>query len=247
MDNKISAICISTLKNQNLSVLMESIRVYVPLDVDVYINYCGALGNYYHNGRTILQSNYKADTYGAAYNYVVHEAFKKHSTILVCNDDAVFTPTTYALLEQDYNYLIHNHNRHGIGWIGCLTDYAIGAQNIRMDMRVSGGKELRMNEIKREREYYVYNANFIAPICGLITKQAWIDYLPINSFSDTIQCIQMRNKGLEHFVSRSYVHHVGSQSMQSYEKEHTDALEILRQSHPEEYQLLRKHLNLTTE
>lgn len=221
---------------------MESIRAYVPLDVDVYINYCGTLGNYFHNGRTILQSNYKADTYGAAYNYIVHQAFKKYNTILVCNDDAVFTPLTYPLLEQDYNYLIQNKNRHRIGWIGCLTDYAIGAQNIRINLQIVDEPNLK-NQIRRQREYSISPVDFIAPICGLITKDAWIDYLPINFFSDTLQCLDMKERGFQHYISRSYVHHVGSQSLKSDEEEYKDALTILQLSHPQEHLRMLQYLN----
>jgi hypothetical protein len=244
MNSKITAICISTLHSKTLSVLIESIDAYVPQDVEIYINYCGELKNHQRKNRTILQSNHKAGSYGDAYNYVVRRAFAKHEQVLVCNDDIVFNPYTYNLIQQDFDYLLNRFGRAKIGWIGCLTDFAIGMQNIRMDIRLEGEDALKMSDIKRGREYYVSPTNFIAPICALVTKDAWIDYMPVNFFSDTLQCMQMRKSGLEHYVSRAYVHHVGSQSMKSYGDETKDALEILKVSHPQEYAMLKDRLKM---
>lgn len=61
-------------------------------------------------------------------------------------------------------------------------------------------------------ENQIIETDVIAPICAYIHKDSWIDFPPVNWYSDDIQCLDMQVKGMKHFVSRAYVHHVGSQT-----------------------------------
>jgi hypothetical protein len=54
----------------------------------------------------------------------------------------------------------------------------------------------------------------ISPIFGYISRSAWevAKFPPLNWFSDDVHCRDLSAVGFQHFLSRSYVHHVGSQS-----------------------------------
>jgi hypothetical protein len=66
-----------------------------------------------------------------------------------------------------------------------------------------------MNFLRFESEQHILRTDIIAPICAWIHRDAWIDFPPINWFSDDVQCLEMKR---QHFISRAYVHHVGSQT-----------------------------------
>ena len=52
----------------------------------------------------------------------------------------------------------------------------------------------------------------ISPIFGIISRAAWRQskFPPLNWYSDDVHCQDLSAKGYKHFLSRSYVHHVGS-------------------------------------
>jgi hypothetical protein len=67
----------------------------------------------------------------------------------------------------------------------------------------------RLDFLRFESERSIIETPVIAPICAWIHRDAWVDFPPINWFSDDVQCADMKRR---HFVSRAYVHHVGSQT-----------------------------------
>ena len=180
------AIVIATKESKSLPVLLASINAYVPDDVVIYI----AGHERWGIGRNITCVPNTATNYGDAYNAVVHEAFKKYNEIIVANDDVVLTPTTYGLLAYDVATL------QKPGWVVARSDY------------------VRPEQIAaRLNPNLVYEVQRCSPLFGYVTKQAWVDYPPINWYSDDIQCLDMINEGYNHFISRSYVHHAGSQTI----------------------------------
>jgi hypothetical protein len=81
------AIIVCTVNGACLDVMTTSLNAYVPRDVERYVHHkVGA-------------------NFGDAYNFAAREAFKRHDEILVCNDDIVFTPTTWAVLLADVAHL----------------------------------------------------------------------------------------------------------------------------------------------
>jgi hypothetical protein len=152
--------------------------------------------------RTITIDNV-ADNFGDAYNNVVHQAMKDgHQDILVCNDDIVFTPYTWQTLTEDLQII----PSEGRGWVAARSDYARGYQNIRV--KHEGDRD----GLRHASESAIIEVDVIAPICAWIEAKNWVDFPPINWYSDDIQCIDMQEKGLKHYISRAYVHHVGSQT-----------------------------------
>jgi hypothetical protein len=183
------AIVIATKGSRSLPVLLASINAYVPDDVVIYI----AGDERWGIGRHITTIPNKATNYGDAYNAIVHEAFKKYDEIIVANDDIVLTPTSYGLLAYDVNQISQLKKP---GWIVARADY------------------VRPNQIAARLDpSKIYETRGCSPLFGYVTKEAWVDYPPINWYSDDIQCLDMINEGYNHFISRSYVHHAGSQTI----------------------------------
>jgi len=162
--------------------MTASLNVYVPREVKKYVHHkVGA-------------------NFGDAYNFAAREAFKRHDEILVCNDDIVFTPTTWAVLLADVAHL--RKVVPNLGYVATRSDYARGEQNVR-----SGRGKIDFLRYQSER--HIVETPVIAPICAWVHRNAWVDFPPINWFSDDVQCADMKRR---HFISRAYVHHVGSQT-----------------------------------
>jgi len=176
------AIVICTTNARCLEVMQSSIAAYVPRKVEVII---------FRN---------VGGSFGEAYNFGVRNAFITHSEVVVCNDDIVFTPTTWLTLLADVALL--KEAVADLGYVAARSDYARGAQNIRCG---SG----RLDFLRFESERSIIETPVIAPICAWIHRNSWVDFAPINWFSDDVQCADMKRR---HFVSRAYVHHVGSQT-----------------------------------
>ena len=176
------AIIVCTVNAACLDVMTASLNAYVPRDVERYVHH-------------------KVGTnFGDAYNFAARDAFKRHDEILICNDDIVFTPTTWAVLLADVAHL--RKLVPDLGYVATRSDYARGEQNVR-----SGRGKIDF--LRYESERHIVETPVIAPICAWIHRDAWVDFPPINWFSDDVKCADMKRR---HFISRAYVHHVGSQT-----------------------------------
>jgi hypothetical protein len=198
------AIVVCTTNAKCLDVMKASIKAYVPHGIRTYVKH--GLG----------------PTFGEAYNEAARIAFKEHDQLVICNDDIVFTPTTWKTLMYDVAFIRAHHP--DLGWVAARSDYARGEQNIRC-----GRGEI--NFLRYPSERTIIQASVIAPICAWIHRDAWVDFPPINWFSDDVQCLDMKRP---HFISRAYVHHVGSQTCgNDAAKCMADAEPWLRENRPE--------------
>jgi hypothetical protein len=146
--------------------------------------------------------------------------------IIVANDDIVLTPSSFNTLIEDKVLLSH----HSLGWLCSRSDYVRGLQNIR-------NGEVR-NGIKFVEEDQIFQSNVLSPLFGIISREAWIDYKPINWYSDDIQCLEICAAGYKNYVSRSYVHHVGSQTIgMDHKKNNDEAGAWLKANMPDLYKL----------
>lgn len=193
------AIVIATVHGKCLPVLAASITFYVPQDIPVFLAGSEII---FPRHRTINMPN-ETTNFGDAFNAVVKRAFEEVDEVVVCNDDIVFTPYTWQALSEDVSEL--KEKNIPLGWVACRSDYVRGYQNIRVGQG-------RMEWFKWPIENHIIETDVIAPICGWVSKEAWIDFPSVNWYSDDIQCLDMSAKGKKHFVSRGYVHHVGSQT-----------------------------------
>ena len=198
------AIIVCTVNGGCLDVMKASLKAYVPREVEKHIHL-------------------KVGTnFGDAYNFAAREAFKRHDEILICNDDIVFTPTTWAVLLEDVAHL--RKVVPDLGYVATRSDYARGEQNVR-----SGRGKIDFLRYQSER--HIVETPVIAPICAWIHRDSWVDFPPINWFSDDVQCADMKRR---HFISRAYVHHVGSQTCgQDAQRCYEDAEPWLLANRPE--------------
>ena len=157
----------------------------------------------------LIISRNRGSNFGEAYNIAVNEAFKQHDEIIVANDDIVLTPSSYKKLLED---VAHLKRFNQLGWVAARSDEVRPLQQGKGD---------------------VFEVPVVSPLFGYINKQAWVDFPPINWYSDDTQCIDISAKGYRHFVSRSYVHHVGSQTIgQDNRKSHLEAEPWIRENRP---------------
>ena len=201
------AIVIATKTAKCLPVLLASIDEYVPEEVTVIIS--GSDLECSRHNTVNLPNN--GTNYGDSYNDVVRYAYEMFPEIIVANDDIVLTPSSFNLLIED-KVLLKNHN---VGWLCSRADYVRGLQNIR------DAGEYR-NGVKFVEEGQVIQSDVLSPLFGIISREAWVDYMPINWYSDDIQCLQISANGYKNYISRSYVHHVGSQTIGMDHKKNDD-------------------------
>ena len=203
---------IASVTGKCLPVLLASIKAYVPETVELFI---AGPSEYLGNHRCFSYLN-QATNYGDAYNFLANKAFEYHDEIIIANDDVVLTPDTYRLLDEDVKLLKMSYK---IGWVTAKSDKVKSYQNIRFNAPSTPFETQR-----------------VSPLFGYISRVAWIDYPPINWYSDDIQCIDMINNGYRHFVSRAYVHHVGSQTIGEDEnKNRLASVPWIKQHRPELY------------
>ena len=164
----------------------------------------------YCPGVELFVSRNRGSNFGEAYNIAVNEAFQKYDEIIVANDDIVLTPTSYQKLLEDVEHL-KRFNK--LGWVVARSDEVRPLQQGKGD---------------------VFEVPVVSPLFGYVSKEAWVDFPPINWYSDDIQSIDMSAKGYRHFVSRSYIHHVGSQTIgQDNTKNHLAAEPWIRENRPD--------------
>lgn len=213
------AICISSVNNKCLPVLLASIKEYIPIDIPIYL--CTNEFITHSLKHKVIQTPNIYTSFGDAYNHVVNNAFAYYDNVLICNDDIVFTPYTFSDLMINLDIINNNSMLDSMGYLACRTDYSAGGQNIR------NSNNTEYNGMRFNCEYIITLTDVIAPICAFIRKSAWIDFKPINYFSDNIQCSEISKKGYQNYIGTFYVHHVGSQSLETQDIEVKKALKYL--------------------
>ncbi len=219
-----AVVCCST-EGKCLPVLCESISQYVPEDIPTYLSLKDEDMAPWQERFIILPN--EATNFGDAYNTVVAAAFADgHKDVILCNDDVVLRPDTWNIMLED----IESYKGQNIGYIAARSDWARGWQNIRTRHL----EDDSLDWLRWPTERFVLSATVIAPIFAWITKEAWIDFPPINWFSDDVQCMDILRKGYTHRIGRFYVHHVGSQTVGfDADKLTNEAINWLRVNRPD--------------
>jgi hypothetical protein len=222
----ISPIVIATVKGHGLAVLLESIRQYAP-ECPVYLR-----------GPESVIDNYQADlkiygqprNFGEDYNEVIEAAMKDWSSCIVANDDIVLTPTSVKVLMEDVQ-IVKSMNSIKPGWVAARCDAARPIQNVRI------GKEgEKIKGFRFPSESYIRMSQVISPIFAWISSDAFEEakFPPLNWYSDDVHCMDLVRKGYAHFVSASYVHHIGSNTIgMEFKDLHEDAMPWLKENRPE--------------
>lgn len=157
-------------------------------------------------------------TFGQSYNQALSAAFKWYDEVIISNDDVVVTPTSIKVLLEDVQALKAIHGDK-LGFVAALSDDARNSQNIRFE----AGREVKERAV-------------VSPIFAWMQKLAFeaAQFPPLNWYSDDVICEDLNQLGFAHYISRSYVHHVGSQTVgRDYNQLNAEALPWLRANRPE--------------
>jgi hypothetical protein len=230
------AIVICTVGNKGISVLLESIRQYA-IEMPVYIsgNDLGLIPKLKNILPNFCWMPNTAKNFGDAYNAATDYAFKhgRFDSVIMANDDVVMTPSAIDLLAEDARILESSGVK--VGFIGARSDYVLHSQNIRFPVSKDN-----VIGVKWESEDYIKQAEVIAPIFASISREAWetAKFPSTNWYSDNIICHDLQKAGFQHFVSRAYVHHAGSQTVGTdFEKCHEEPREWIKANRPDMYEV----------
>lgn len=190
-EKEMPTIITCTVHDKCTSVLMASAEAYCP-DVQLIIH------------------KVERTTFGESFNAAMLEAFRDHDEIIIANDDVVLTPLSYRLLMEDVASLKAQHGDR-LGFVAAHTDSAFPVQNIRFQ----NNGEMDRYRCKWSWEGSIREEEVVAPIFAWLSKKAFeaAQFPPLNWYSDDVICRDLGKAGFRHFVSRAYVHHVGSQTV----------------------------------
>ena len=191
MEKKIP-IVVCTVHDKCVPVLQKSVNCYAP-EAELFV---------FKGPRT---------TFGEAYNSALASIFEEHDFAIIANDDIVLTPTSLSKLMADVEALRAQHG-DALGIVGAHSDSAFPTQNIRFP---NGDAEINRYLCKWPWESAARQESVVAPLFAWISKKAFdaAHFPPINWYSDDVICRDLVAKGFKNFVSCSYVHHVGSQTV----------------------------------
>jgi len=218
-------ICIATVHGKGLGVLLESIRQYAP-EHPVYLHGPESVIEKYDATLKIFG---QPSNFGDDYNYVIRRALQDYDQCLVANDDIVLTPDSIKVLLEDVG-IINSMSSVRAGWVASRSDAARPCQNVR----ITGNPE-RLHFFKFPSEAHIKMVEEVSPILAHISKEAFGEgFPPLNWYSDDVHCRDLVERGYSHFVSASYVHHIGSHTIGfDAKKLHDQALPWLQTHRPE--------------
>lgn len=158
--------------------------------------------------RTLRQPD-GCDTYGEAFDWATRQT--DADELLIMNDDTVLTPFTVRDLLADAALIREQHPELKLGLLACRSNWVAGPQNVR----AANDGTLAANCNRFDSEARILAAERVSPILAYVTREALdaIDgFPPLDWFSDDLMCWDLLQRGYRHFVSRSYVHHVGQRT-----------------------------------
>ena len=231
------AIVICTVNNPGITVLLESIRCYGDkLPVYLCSNNLGLWARAREITENLIYRPNPTTNFGDAYNAAVDYAFEhgKFDSLILANDDVVLNPNTLSLMREDTEVL--RERGFKVGFLGARSDYVLPDQNIRFP--VDGD---RRSSLAWESEQQIKVAPVIAPIWASISREVWnvAKFPSTNWYSDNIICHDLNVAGYQHFVSRAYVHHAGSQTIGvDFKKSHEEPRAWILENRPDMYEAI---------
>jgi hypothetical protein len=218
-------ICIATVHGKGLSVLLESIRQYAP-EHPVYLHGPESVIEKFDATLKIFG---QPSNFGDDYNYIIKRALQDYDQVIVANDDIVLTPDSIKVLLEDVGIINTMHSVRA-GWVASRSDAARPCQNVRITAMPE-----RLHFFKFPSEAHIKMVEEVSPILAWINKEAFGEgFPPLNWYSDDVHCRDLLERGYSHFVSASYVHHIGSQTIGfNAKKLHDQALPWLQANRPE--------------
>jgi hypothetical protein len=198
-------IVIATKGSKSINVLLESIWMYVPREVTTYVY--GKWDSLDKQDWVHYLGENDKSNFGDSFNHATTQAFLDgHETVIIANDDVVLDPNTYWLLCHDRVLL--KQQGHKVGFVSARSNMATMPQNIRAKQENDTWAGM-----KWASEDTIAQVEWTAPLFASVDKEGWPGFPPINFYSDNVACHDMSDDGYKHFLSRAYVHHVGSSTI----------------------------------
>ena len=141
----------------------------------------------------LLRYGFTGASFGESYNAAMDEAFLSFDEIIIANDDVVLTPSTVPEFMEDIRGLKVWHGDM-VGMVAPYSNEIRASQNIRYNDRI------------------LRHLDCVSPIFAYVSKAAYkaAQFPPLNWYSDDVMCEDLNAAGFYNYVSRAYVHHVGS-------------------------------------
>lgn len=185
--------------------------------------------------RGVIYHDNVSTNFGDAYNDALNDVFKTDRECIIANDDVVLNPDTMELMLSDVADISYTNAKNGL--VGARSNFVLPSQNIRFP-----SADDKIVLLRYASEMRVKEASVIAPIFAYISREAFqaAKFPPLNWYSDNVLCEDLKAKGFRHFVSRAYVHHVGSQTCGELTQENVNRLTEeakpwIREHRPEYY------------
>lgn len=185
---------VSTVKPDkgSLHVLAASVDAYAP-EIDLCIE------------------NGKGPTFGEDYNRAIERFMSQNDEgVIIANDDIVLTPYSYRLLMEDVQGLKKLCGAK-LGLVAARSDYVRPSQNIR----VPRDERDQFVGMRWKSEGAIKKNKVVSPLFAWLPRGAFeqVKFPPLNWFSDDVMCADLAALGFSHWISRSYIHHVGSMTI----------------------------------
>ncbi|TXR55060.1 glycosyltransferase family 2 protein [Quadrisphaera setariae] len=126
--------------------------------------------------------------------------------LVFVGDDTIFHPDSLRLLLEDALMLTQHVDSLRVGMVGVRSNFVKGAQNIR---EANGSARAGIGFAS---EGSVVETAMIAPVVAWMQRSVFEEvgrFQATNWFQDDLISWDLQRLGYRHFVSRSYVHHVG--------------------------------------
>lgn len=152
----------------------------------------------------------KLETSAKSYDFALKIAFQEYDEVIVCADDIVLGPDSYRLLCEDIEGLKCAHGDK-VGFVAAHSDFTRYTQNIRYQQSPTDTLEYG----KWSWEHECRPIRRLSPIFHYLSKKMYEEIVlpPIEWYSDDVMCEDLNALGYTHYISRSYVHHAGSQTL----------------------------------
>ena len=190
----------------DLRVALASVAGYAP-DVDVVVGWAGLEKprDLPPNPRVRLLEQAPGITTGSeAWNWCAQQT--DADELLILGDDCVLHPDSLRLLLEDLDIIRTQAPHLHVGMVGARSNYVKGPQNIR------NGNGDALAGMAYDSEQRILQTDMVVPVAAWVRHEVFDSvggFAPTNWFSDDLLCWDLANRGYSHFVSRSYVHHVG--------------------------------------
>ena len=167
----------------------------------------------YCENTPLIKNKAVGATFGESYNAAMAAVFEEHDEIIIANDDITLTEETMRDFMEDLAALKAEHGDK-LGMVGVYSDNVRGAQ---------------------QGERVLKQVDRLSPIFAYVSKKAFeaAQFPPLNWYSDDVMCEDLLAAGFVNFVSKAFVHHIGSATIgNDNEKNNADAMPWLQANRP---------------